>query len=453
MGWQAGVPATSPLFGKPGYENHLSDRIIPVPQLLKEAGYRTYMAGKWHLGLREEDSPFTKGFDKSFSMLHGTANHFNDSGTDPIDTITYFRENGKLTDYPEGKYSTEVYTDKLIEFIASGKNENYKTPFFAFAAYTSPHFPLQVPADYLDRYAGDYDMGYDSLRVLRFESLKEAGMIPTQAKLPPRLDHIKPWNELTADEKKTESRKMELYAAMVDNLDYHVGRLIQFLKIEGLYDNTIIIFMSDNGAAPNDFYNEAWSRDFVRAHYDNTYENMGLPTSFVSYGPQWAQAGAAPFNRFKGWTTEGGINTPFIISGKNIPATGDISHAYFTVMDLAPTFYELAGVTYPGTLGTAKTKPLLGNSMLPYLQGLSSIIHDQNYGMGIEHRGRAFYRKGDWKIVNLEAPYDESKMMPFNIEEDLGETTDLRSIYPEKFEELLNEWKQFIKENEIIIGE
>lgn len=453
MGSQGGVSKDSPLFGTPGYEAHLSDRIIPLPALLKEAGYHTYTAGKWHLGYKEEDSPKSKGFDKSYNLLQGGSNHFNNLGFEAAHDISLYRENGKLIDYPEGRYSTEVYTDKLIEYIVSGKQEDPKKPFFAFAAYTSPHWPLQVPEDYLNRYAGNYDIGYDSLRVLRFESLKKAGMIPAEARLPPRLDHITPWIELTPDEKKMEARKMELYAAMVDNLDYHVGRLLQTLKIEGLYDNTVIVFLSDNGAAPNDFYNEAWSRDFVRSRYENRYENMGLANSFVSYGPQWAQAGAAPFNRFKGWTTEGGTNTPFIISGKNIPATGEIHDAFFTVMDLAPTFYELAEVKYPGTLGTAKTKPLLGNSILPYLKGSSSIIHDENYGVGMEHRGRTFYRKGDWKIVNLEAPYDETKMMLFNMAEDLGETTDLRNTHPEKFEELLNEWKRFIKENEIIIGE
>lgn len=452
MGNQDILLIQSPMIGKPGYEGHLSQRIIPMPLLLQQSGYHTYLSGKWHLGIDESDSPVHNGFEKSYCLLQGGSNHFNNIGIEPDDTLALFRENGRMVEYPEGQYSSELYTKKLIEFIKSDNQGEVQQPFFAFASYTSPHFPLQVPDDYLNRYEGDYDMGYDSLRVLRFNALKETGMIPLDAALPPRLDYITPWDSLSAEKKKSESRKMELYAAMVDNLDYHVGQLIQFLKLEGVFNNTIIIFISDNGASGNDFYNEGWSRDFIRAHYENSYENMGKAYSFVSYGPQWAQAGAAPFNRYKGYTTEGGTNTPFIISGKNIPATGEIRDAYFTVMDLAPTFYELAGVSYSGTLGTAKTKPLLGNSMLPYLQGLSPTIHDQNYGTGMEHRGKTFYRKGDWKIVNLEAPYDEAKMMLFNIATDLGETTDLRNTQSEKFEELLNEWKQFIQENEIIIS-
>lgn len=451
MGRQGGVPENSPLFGKPGYEGHLSDRIIPIPSLLKEAGYHTYITGKWHLGKREEDSPFAKGFERSFTLLQGGGNHFNNMGIELKDSLSTYREDGKLVDYPEGEYSTEVYTNKLMEFIKGGLKD--QKPFFAFAAYTSPHWPLQVPEDYLDRYAGNYEMGYDSLRVLRFASLKKAGMILQEAMLPPRLDFITPWDSLSEEDRRIESRKMELYAAMIDNLDHHVGRLIEFLKTEGLYDNTIIIFMSDNGAANNDFYNDDRFRDFIQTHYENSYENMGSVNSFVSYGPQWAQAGAAPFNRYKSFTTEGGMMAPFIISGKNIPVTGEIKDTYFTVMDLAPTFYELAGVNYPGNLGTPQTRPLLGKSILPHVVAGAPSIHDDNYGMGLEHRGHAFYRKGDWKIVQIGYPYDESKMMLFNLAKDLGEATDLSKTHPEKFETMLKEWRDYMKENGIVLEE
>ncbi len=451
MGWQGGVPKNSPLFGQPGYEGHLSDRIIPLPALMRDAGYRTYTTGKWHLGTEEENSPYHKGFEKSYNLLQGGGNHFNNVGIELKDTISTYRENGKLVNYPEGKYSTEVYTDKLIEFINEGVKASSE-PFFAFAAYTSPHWPLQVPDDYLDQYKGKYNMGYDSLRLLRFVTLKEAGIIPHDALLPPRLESITPWGHLSTEERKIEARKMELYAAMVENLDHHVGRLTQFLKVNGLYDNTIIIFMSDNGAAGNDFYNENWSKDFIRARYENTFENMGKVNSFISYGPQWAQASAAPFNRYKGYTTEGGINAPFIVSGKGIPATGQVHDTYFTVMDLAPTFYELAGINYPGQLGASQTMPLLGKSILPYLKNETPFIHDENYGTGLEHRGRIYYRKGDWKIVQLEAPYDENKFLLFDLKNDLGETTDLSKSHPEKLEELKLEWKKFVDDNKIVIG-
>ena len=452
MGNQGGVMENSPMYGQPGYEGHLTNRIVPVPALMKEAGYHTYTTGKWHLGTREEDSPLAKGFERSFNLLQGGGNHFNNTGIELEDTLSSYREDGQLVDYPEGQYSTEFYTNKLIEFIREGRSKDSKS-FFAFAAYTSPHWPLQVPEDYLDRYTGDFDMGYDSLRKWRFESLKEAGMIPPDATLPPRLNSITPWDSLTREEQKSESRKMELYAAMVDNLDYHIGRLLQFLKDENIYENTIIIFMSDNGAASDDFYNEAWSRDFIRKHYDNAYENMGRVNSFVSYGPQWAQAGAAPFNRFKSYTTEGGMLAPFIIAGPGIPAGGEIQDTYFTVMDIAPTFYELAGIDYPGQARGAEVYPLLGNSILPYLQGKSNTIHDEDYGIGLEHGGRIFYRKGDWKLVQLERPSGKNEFLLFNVARDIGETEDIASMYPEKFQELQQEWKLFVKNNNIILSE
>jgi arylsulfatase A-like enzyme len=295
-------------------------------------------------------------------------------------------------------------------------------------------------------------MGYDSLRALRFSSLKRAGIIPRASVLPPRLASVKPWNTLTAEERKIESRKMELYAAMVDNLDEHVGRLIRFLKDEGFYDNTVIIFMSDNGAAAEDFYVQRPYADFIKRRYDNRYENMGSPTSFISYGPQWAKAGAAPFSHHKGYTTEGGIVAPLIIRGKNIGAVRPIRNDYVTVMDIAPTLLELAGVSYPGTRGSVKTHPMLGESMVNYLMGKRASVHDASYSVGLELAGRAYFRKGNWKIVNVEGPHRESTFQLFDVASDAGETTNLAERFPEKFRELMDGWRQFLKANDIRIA-
>jgi arylsulfatase A-like enzyme len=234
----------------PGYETHLSDRIAPMPRLLQEAGYHTYTAGKWHLGAASEHSPTAAGFERSFNNVHGAGNHFNSLGF--FEEGSVYREDGELVQWPEGRYSTELFTDRLIEFIDAGKDDG--RPFFAFAAYTSPHWPMQVPDEDLDLYAGQYDQGYDRLREQRFESLKEADIIPEFSTLPPRNEAIGPWEGLTEAERRQESRKMELYASMVENLDRHVGRLIDHLKANGLYENTLVVFMSDNGAAAEDFY-------------------------------------------------------------------------------------------------------------------------------------------------------------------------------------------------------
>ncbi|HEX3081387.1 MAG TPA: sulfatase-like hydrolase/transferase, partial [Puia sp.] len=278
--------------GKTGYEHHLTDRIVTIAQLLKDGGYQTFMSGKWHLGSARDQIPYSKGFEKSFALMNGAANHFNNHPFSPNEPSQYRLDSNSVL-YPEGVFSTDVYTDKMIAYIDQRQTGK---PFFAYLAYTAPHWPLQVPDNYINRYKGRYDIGYDSLREVRFASQKAAGIVPENAVLGERNPEIRPWSDLSTEEKKSESRKMEIYAAMVENLDDHIGQLIQFLKKTGLLDNTVIVFMSDNGAAGEDFYNLAKGfGPFIRAHYDNSYVNMGKANSFVSYGPQWAQAGAAPF--------------------------------------------------------------------------------------------------------------------------------------------------------------
>jgi arylsulfatase len=419
---------------QPAYENHLSDRIIPFPRLLREVGYHTYMVGKWHLGVAPEHSPQAAGFERSFSNLHGAGSHFDALGFE--DGGSLYREDGEFAEWPQDRYSTDLYTEKLIHFI--GENQGDGKPFFAFAAYTSPHWPLQVPDEYLDRYAGRYNAGYDRLREQRFESLKSAGIIPRASSLPPRNDAIRPWEDLDTEEQRREARKMELYAAMVDNLDDHTGRLIDYLKANDLYDNTLIIFMADNGAAAEDFYNNEPYKDYVRQHYDNAYGNMGRASSFVSYGPQWAEAGSAPFQRHKGYTREGGITAPMIISGPGVAARAEKTSAYLTVMDLAPTFLEIAGADY---LATEAVQPMRGESINAFLAGTAEIIHDENYHTVLSHKGRALVRRGKWKLSNLEYPFDEAKFELFDLESDPGETHNLAESEPEKYQELLGLWR------------
>lgn len=449
MGRQGGVSRDSWEASQPGYEGHLSDRVVPMSQVLHDAGYHTYTVGKWHLGKEPENAPAQKGFERSFNLLQGAGNHYNNVGLTIDDSVSLYSADGKLADFPKGAYSTEFYTDRLMEFVRSG---NDGKPFFAYVAYTSPHWPLQAPAAN-DRYRGRYDMGYDSLRALRFQSLQRAGIIPATSKLPPQLASIKPWNMLREEERKIESRKMELYAAMVDNLDEQVGRLLKFLRDEKLYENTIIIFMSDNGAAAEDFYVQRPYADFIAPRYDNRYENMGSRTSFVSYGPQWAKAGSAPYSHFKGYTTEGGIVAPLIMAGRGFATTRPIRHDFITVMDLAPTILEWAGAKYPGEHGTASTLPMLGRSAVSYLQGKSKTIHAEDYATGLELSGRAYYRKGKWKIVNVERPYRKENFLLFDVAMDPGETTNLASRFPGKYEELWAAWKMFCERNGIRLQE
>lgn len=431
----------------PGYENHLSDRIIPFPRLLQEAGYHTYIAGKWHLGKTPEHSPKAAGFSRSFTNLHGGGNHWDAVGFEEGGSV--YRADGEIAEWPDGRYTTDLFTQRLIGFIDSNQGDG--KPFFALATYTSPHWPLQVPEAELDRYAGRYDAGYDELREDNFESLKAAGIIPQTSTLPPRNDAVTPWADLDAEQQRRESRKMELYAAMVSNLDGHVGRLVEYLKAKGLYDNTLIIFMSDNGAAAEDFYNDPkWGSymEYTRAHYDNAYANMGMPGSFVSYGVQWAEAGSAPFQRHKGYTREGGITAPMIIAGPGVVSQGIKNSSYLTVMDLAPTFLELAGIDYPAV---GSIQPMRGESINAFLAGDTDTVHDENYVTVHSHGGRMLIRKGKWKLTTLEAPFDESELELFNLETDPGEMNNLAEAEPEKYQEMLELWREERKKLGIVL--
>jgi arylsulfatase A-like enzyme len=435
----AGIPVA-------GYEASLSERIVPLPRLLQDAGYQTYSVGKWHLGGELRTSPHAAGFSRAFNLLGGAGTHFDAVGFS-VGGSSY-RADKDLVEYPQGSYSTELYTDRLIEFIDADKARG--KPFFAFAAYTSPHWPLQVPDEYLDLYAGFYDDGYDALRERRFESLQGAGIIPETSSLPPRNDAISPWDALSAEQQRRESRKMELYAAMVDNLDDHVGRLLDYLKANDLYHNTLIVFMSDNGAAGENFYNRGPHSEYLQAHFDNDYSTMGTSASFVSYDEQWAEAGSAPFQRSKTYTREGGIVAPLVIAGPGVSGRGVIDASYLTVMDLAPTFIELAGAQYPDN-GTVR--PMLGASINDYLAGEATSVHAEDYVTTLFHAGRAYLRQGDWKISTLEPPFDETAFELFNLALDPGEVSDLAEVEPEKLADLIALWRVERKRLGIILPE
>jgi arylsulfatase A-like enzyme len=420
----------------PGYEGHLSDRVAPMPRLLRDAGYHTFSVGKWHLGTAQEHSPPAAGFERSYQLMHGAANHFNEVGF--FEGGSLYREDGVEVEYPAGTYTTELFTDRLIEYIDARLDGGDGRPFFGYAAYTSPHWPLQVPDAWLGRYRGRYDDGYDVLRERNFEALRGAGIIPAGAVLPPRNEAVPPWESLPPEEKRREAREMELYAAMVENLDHHVGRLLDHLERRGVLANTLVVFMSDNGAAGSeDFYYTGPYADYLRERYDNAYENMGRPDSWVSYGAAWAEAGSAPFRRYKTYTTEGGIVAPMIVAGPGVRRAGEVTRAYATVMDVAPTLLELAGAPYP-TDGSVR--PMIGESMAALLAGEADAVHDDAYVTALYHRGRAFVRKGRWKLTNLEPPFDPADFELYDLVGDPGETVDLSGSRPEVLRDMLQAW-------------
>jgi arylsulfatase len=442
------IPAVPDEIGKPGYEGFLNDKVICVAQLLKDVGYHTYISGKWHLGLTPDQSPYAKGFERSFALLDAYADNYY-----PDKRHTNFWEDDHYANYPDGEYAADVYTQKAIDFIESNRKDN--KPFFLYAAYTSPHWPLQAPEQSIEKYHGVYDIGYDSLRIHRFNALKKKGIIAEDVVLPP-LPPVKGnlydisnipllrWASLPKNEQKMEARKMEIYAGMVDKLDENIGRLITYLKEIGQYDNTLFVFLSDNGPSSAD-------ANFTPDKTD-PYPYMGTTKSFVAYGSEWAHVSSAVNSFYKGYSAEGGIHSPMIIKMPYQEKSHGIDTAFCSIMDLAPTFLDIANAKYPSVYNGKTLTPSKGTSLLPLLTGKKMAIHNDDYVMGWELFGRCAIRKGKWKITKIEPPFGNGTFQLYNMSEDPTESHDLSKQYPDKYNELLNEWKNYVKTNGVVLS-
>ena len=440
--------------GRPGYEGFMTERVVTIATLLRDAGYHTYMAGKWHLGTQEGFRPQERGFERSFGPIAGGASHFGDQLAMFFDgaateKATYM-ENGVVVDeLPGDFFSSKNHTDKLIGNIQESLGDG--RPFFAYAAYTAPHWPLQAPEDYIDRYAGMYDHGWDVQRARRVEALKQRGLVPAGYEVPALVPWEDSWDSLADEEKAVASRKMELFAAMVENLDYHIGRLLDFLKESGEYDNTLIYFFSDNGAEGNLVHKVPEDDGWVARRFDNTLGNMGRPNSYVYPGPGWAQASTAPMRFYKAFPSEGGIRVPAIVAGAGVEVAGR-NGAFVTVKDIAPTVLELAGIEPPGSEYRGRAiAPIEGESMVSLLEGATDRVHDASYTMGWELFGRRALRRGDWKIVWIWEPYGEGRWWLFDLASDPAETRDLADENPEKLAELVAAWDEYTRRNDVVL--
>ena len=436
--------------GKPGYEGHLNDRVVSIATLLRDAGYSTAMAGKWHLGEQIENDPFNRGFQKTFTLLEGGASHFDDEWMMYANYTPTYRENGVRVHVPKGFYSSEFYTDKIMEYIDS---RDAGKPFFAYLSFTAPHDPLHVPDEWLNKYKGRYDSGYEALRKERLSSLKKLGFIPEDTLPFPRLPNITDWKDLSEEQRKIEAREMELYAAMIDNVDHHLGRLFKHLKKTGAYENTLVFFFSDNGANGTEMHqypgtDKAW----VDRNSDNRYENMGRQFSRVGPGPAWAQVSMTPYRLFKGFTTEGGIRTPLIISGPDVTGQGGHNDAFVHVMDVSATILDAAGVDHPMTsYNGRRVEPLRGRSMMKVLNGKSDFVYDKDTAVSWEMLGFRAVRKGDFKLVWLPAPFGNNDWQLYDLSKDPAELNDLSQEQLKLRKEMIGIWKQYSEDVGVVL--
>ncbi len=444
---------TSEQKGKPGYEGHLNKRVVTLAEVLRESGYHTYMAGKWHLGEEPEHLPFARGFERSFSMLQGGASHWNDMAglQTPSQEIAKYSMNGKeLHELPEDFYSSRSYADFLIDAIR--KNIGDGRPFFAYFAPTAPHDPIHVPEPWLSKYRGQYDDGYEALRARRIAGAKQAGLIPENAPAPAFHPNTKPWESLSIEEKAVEARVMEAYAGMIENMDYHIGRVINFLKDTGAYDNTIIIFTSDNG--PNPWYAEEYpdnaGSEWMKK-FDNSLDNIGRPGSFVGIGIGWACASAGPLDYFKLTVGEGGIRTPLIISGPGVKGARQIdSFAYVT--DIMPTILEIARVEHPEKYLGRNVERMRGRSLIGVTSGSQHDTYPKDAAVGGEMINGKWMRKGDYKAVLVAKDFGPGVWKLYNLAEDPGETRDLSKVHPAILKELKAAWDRYAKDVGVVLS-
>ncbi|MRR12282.1 arylsulfatase, partial [bacterium] len=281
--------------GLDGYEGNLNDRVVTLPQLLKDAGYHTYMVGKWHLGKEPGQIPAARGFERDFTLLDGMGSYWDDWSFSAANPKSLYTEDGRyLRSLPKDFYATKTYTDKLISWIDANRGDG--KPFFAYVSYQAPHEPYHLPREWRNRHVGEYDKGWDALRQERLKRQVEMGIVPAGTQLAERMWFVPDSTLLAPAARAVMGKKMEIYAGLVENLDHHVGRLIDHLKKIGEYDNTIFIVFGDNGAEGNDLYEiiagSPGSRDYLWAamHWSQNNPNAwGDPGSWLAYGPMWAQ--------------------------------------------------------------------------------------------------------------------------------------------------------------------
>jgi len=442
----------------PGYEGHLNDRVLTLPQLLKDTGYHTYMVGKWHLGKQPDQIPAARGFERDFSLLDGAGSYWDMTSFTAANPKSVFTEDGRyLTKLPKDYYATKTYTDKLISFIDANRGDG--KPFFAYVAHQAPHDPFHLPKEWRNRHVGEYDKGWDAVRQERLAREIDLGILPPGTKLAERMWFVPDPITLAPATRATLGKKMELYAGMVENMDFHVGRLIDHLKKIGEYENTIFIVFGDNGAEGTDLIKmiagQPGTRDFLFAaiKWSQTHPKAwGDPGSYVGYGPMWAQVSMTPFSQYKGWMAEGGIRNALIVSGPAVERPkGSINHGVMHVADIMPTLLEIAGADYPKVHEGRQVPELIGKSWNRMLRGQVDSPRTDRDELAWEIFGNRAVRQGDWKLRWQHRPFGKGEWELFNLATDPAEREDLAAARPDKVRQMVALWDRYVRTNNVIL--
>lgn len=436
------------LEGKPGYLTVLDRNVVTVGSLLQQSGYRTYAVGKWHVGKEPHNLPPARGFDRS--LIQG------DSGSDNWETDqrylaltdrVYWFEDGKPANMPKEFYSSRFYADKAIDYLRNDwatTQSTERAPFFLYLAFQANHIPLQAPPEFIERQRGRYDAGWSVLREQRHARTMALGLLPKETPLG-RWPGLEDWNTLDPKRRSYETRRMEVYAGMAEAMDYEIGRLREAIRSLGADDNTIFVFLSDNGAEPSDPYEYLSGRLWLATQYTRDTARLGAKGAYATIGRNWVSAAVSPLSTHKFYAGEGGLRVPLIIRAPAAFAVGQqggqIASSFTHVTDITPTLLEFAGVSHPGKPGGLE--PMTGRSLVPLLRDTNSKIRGIDETLGYELAGNAAMFGGDLKLVRNLPPVGDGRWQLFDIARDPGETKDLRSTQAEDFQRLLKAYQRF----------
>lgn len=427
--------------GKPGYYGVLNDRVQTIASLLKSGGYRTSVAGKWHLGDATRNLPPARGFDYSVIQADSGSDNFEMRPYLPMKSEAYWYENGeRMLGLPEDFYSSRYFVDKTIDFIDSVNSQ--ESPFFAYVAFQANHTPVQAPAQFIDRYRGRYLEGWSNVRSARIQKIQALGLIDEQATLA-KGDIQKLWNGLTQEQQYFEARRMQAYAGMATAMDHEIGRLIAYLRKIGEYENTVFVLFSDNGAVANEPYENKFGRRWLEKHYHREVETLGEKGSWVSGGRHWGRVANTPFSGHKFYAGEGGVRVPLIVAGLAAIKPGSITHEFSYITDIVPTLLEIAGLNAP--VQDEGREQISGRSLSAVFDVGSGPVHSAEEAIGYEFSGNSALYRGDYKLVRNQPPVGDRTWRLFDIKRDPGETDDLSGRLPNLYRDLQNEYAAYVE--------
>jgi arylsulfatase A-like enzyme len=434
--------------GKPGYLGSLAQNVVTIATLLQDSGYRTYITGKWNVGSEPHNLPNRRGFDRS--IIQG------DTGSDnwvpsqrylPHSAAVEWFEDGKPATMPAEYYSSTYFVDRMVGYLKADEATRMDKPFFAYLGFQANHVPVQAPKAFVDKYRGLYTGGWDALREQRRRSAAALGIIPADTRMV-RMESTGEWSALSEKDKLYQQREMEIYAAMADAMDHEVGRFIDHLKTTGEYDNTVFVFLSDNGSEGSDYKD---AQPWLWTQYSQDIDRLGAKGAYGIPGPSWASASVSPLAGYKFYAAEGGIRVPMVIAGVAGGRGNQIAHALTHVTDISPTLLELAAVPLPGARYRGQVvEPMTGKSLVSLVKGEVQNVRTQDEPLGYELSGNKALFRGNLKLAKNDPPVGDGRWHLYDIQKDPGETSDLQSEMPQRFATMQQDYVAYEKAHGVL---